>query len=248
MSLTSPAAVPQATAGDKPFDFVALPFEVKELIYKHAIFAGRHFDSAIFGGSNLFRTDRLCKHLPAICFTNKLERIIACRLYLRYKTVNAAGDSDPPALQAFLSQYGQANEGLRWLKNVCFGHFRRRGNGFRNAIDLVKVCTALKAVVFHIRSEDLYQWYGNRSEKNRHSTGSEILERLNLHGLIDCDHMTKVRFGVLYGRHMEMHCMKSMIKGFSRAFSGVHGPTAANRLDLSIEDECGLIWELKPQA
>jgi len=248
MSLTSSAAVCQATPEDKPFDFVALPLEVKELIYKHAMFAGGYFDSAIFGGSNLFRADRLCKHLPAICFTNKLERIIACRIYLRYKTVNVVGDSDPPALQAFLSQLGQANEGLEWLKYVCFGHFGGGSNVSRNAIDLIKVCTALKTVVFHIRSADLYQLHELKSEKTRLSTGPEILERLNLHGLVDCGHLAKVRFGVLYGRYIDMGGMKSMMKGFSRAFSEVHGPTAANRLDLSIEDEYGVIWVLKPQT
>ncbi|KAI4710250.1 hypothetical protein J4E89_004701 [Alternaria sp. Ai002NY15] len=245
MSLSSSAAVCQATPGDKPFNFVALPLEVKELIYKHALFAGGHLKYKLYVHSRNFANSALQNSFPAICFTNKLERIIASRLYLRYQTISW-DESDSPVLEAFLSQFGQANEGLGWLKHVeiaCYGNFC----DFSKAVPLIKVCTALKTVMFLILPGDLYKWDEAKLE-GRPSTGTEIFERLRLHGLADCGHLTKVRFYVFEGRRAGVGGLKEFIQDFSCDFLALHGSTAFKKLDIGISDECGLMWVLEPQV
>ncbi|KAI4659307.1 uncharacterized protein J4E78_005734 [Alternaria triticimaculans] len=246
MSLTSSAAVCQATPVNKPFNFVALPLEVKELIYKHAMFAGGHLCDELYVYSGILG-NALKQSFPAICFTNKLERIIASRLYLRYQTIVMHNSDDSPVLEAFLSQFGKANEGLRWLKHVEFANLGDFCD-FSKAVPLIKVCTALKTVVFHMISDHLYEWEEEGLFQGRPSTGTEIFERLRLHGLSDCGHLTKVRFSVWGGRHAELEGLKELIQDFSCAFLALYGLTASKKLDVDIEDEHGLIWVLEPQV
>ncbi|KAI4932278.1 uncharacterized protein J4E92_004178 [Alternaria infectoria] len=252
MSLTSSAAVCQATPGNKPFNFVALPLEVKELIYKHAMFAGGHLRNKLYVPTDIPTgipgKNALQDSFPAICFTNKLERIIASRLYLRYQTIFMDNSDDSPVLEAFLSQFGEANEGLRWLKHVQFAYYGDFCDDFSKAIPLIKVCTALKTVVFHMVSPHLYKWSESGPTEKKPSTGAEIFERLRLHGLADCGHLTKVRFHVFRGRRAELEGLKELIQDFSCDFLALHGSTAFKKLDVGIEDEHGLIWVLEPQA
>ena len=245
MSLTSSAAVCQATPGNKPFNFVALPLEVKELIYKHAMFAGGHLCHELYVYSGILG-NALKESFPAICFTNKLERIIASRLYLRYQTIVMHNSDDSPVLEAFLSQFGKADEGLRWLKHVEFANIGDFCD-FSKAVPLIKVCTALKTVVFHILPGDLYEW-DEAPLKGRPSTGIEIFERLRLHGSADCSNLTEVRFNVFEGRRAELEGFKELIQYFSCAFLALHGSTASKKLNVNIEDEYGLIWVLEPQV
>ncbi|KAI4633769.1 uncharacterized protein J4E87_000935 [Alternaria ethzedia] len=247
MSLTSSAAVCQATPVNKPFNFVALPLEVKELIYKHAMFAGGHLCHELYVYSGILG-NALKQSFPAICFTNKLERIIASRLYLRYQTIVMHNSDDSPVLEAFLSQFGKANEGLRWLNHVEFASTGDFCDDFGKAIPLIKVCTALKTVVFHMISDHLYEWEEEGLFKGRPSTGTEISERLRLHGLSDCGHLTKVRFSVWEDRRVELEGLKELIQDFSCAFLALHGSTAFKQLDFGIENEYGLIWVLEPQV
>ena len=234
MSSASSAAVAQVTPGDKPFNFVALPLEIKELIYKHAMFADGYLRHELYVHSGVFANSALQDSFPAIRFTNKVERIIASRLYLRYQTISIYHSEDSPVLEAFLSQLGQANEGLRWLRHVEFGYLGGFYDDFSKAIPLIKVCTALKTVVFHMVSDHLYEWDEEALFKGRPSTGTEISERLRLHGLSDCGHLTKVRFSVWEGRCAELEGLKELIQEFSCAFLALHGSTASKRLDVGI--------------
>ncbi|KAI4664450.1 uncharacterized protein J4E88_010702 [Alternaria novae-zelandiae] len=248
MSLSSSAAVCQATPGDKPFNFVALPLEVKELIYKHALFAGGHLKYKLYVNSGHFANSALQNSFPAICFTNKLERIIASRLYLRYQTITMDDSDDSPVLEAFLSQFGQANEGLGWLKHVEIAYYGDFCDYISKAIPLIRVCTALKTVVFRMNSLHLYGRSERGPAEKKPSTGAEIFERLRLHGLADCGHLTKVRFHVFRGRRAELEGLKKLIQDFSCDFLALHGSIASKKLDVGISDECGLIWVLEPQA
>jgi len=239
MSLFSLTAVPKATACDEPFDFVALPLEVKELIYKHAMFAGGHLGDGLLVSTDKFGDTELQSSFPAICFTNKLERIIASRLYLRYQTITMYDCDDSPVLGAFLSQFGKANEGLSGLKNVCFAYYGKSlyGFQFRKAVDLIKICTGLKTIEFIIYSEDLYEWDEREQIESRPSTGTEIFKYLHLHGLADCGHLTEVRFSVYDESHRaELKGLKELIQDFSCEFLALHGLIASKKLDVGIHN------------
>ena len=120
------------------------------------------------------------------------------------------------------------------MRHVEFGYLGGFYDDFSKAIPLIKVCTALKTVVFHMVSDHLYEWDEEALFKGRPSTGTEISERLRLNGLSDCGHLTKVRFSVWEGRCAELEGLKELIQEFSCAFLALHGSTASKRLDVGI--------------
>lgn len=167
---------------------------------------------------------------------------------LRHHPIRIGYEGDSPALQVFLSQLGQASEGLIWQKHIVFAcfedHFNDYCDNFRNAVDLIKVCTALKTVAFEICPTELYDW----SNEPRHWSITELLTELHLYDLAGCGHLTQVRFYVFESCAEELKGLKGTIKDFSRAFLELYGSAAAKRLDVGITDERGLIWVLEPQA
>jgi hypothetical protein len=186
--------------------------------------------------------------LPKICFTNKLERIIASRLYLRYQTIDVSGGSDPSALEASLSKFGKVNERLEELKHICCATSEEHCNNLRRAIELIKLYTALKTVVFYIILEDLFYRSSYFTINKSPITSAEIVAHMHLHGLANYSYLTKICLNVSEGRRADLKQLKGIIKDFSLAFLELHGSAAAKRLELGITDENGLTWLLESQA
>jgi hypothetical protein len=170
--------------------FTSLPVELRELIYEYSMRRDDHFAIPAQAASRAFRTRRMIgNHLPAVCFTNKTERLVATSVFIRNSSFSLECAVDAIAMTSWLERM---NNGL------FFGSVRRmeinytpsdRMSGFAIDFDFLRRCTCLRELTISIPLEELnLVTYNNAGVpiSSRPRTQNELLTKFQLARILEC--------------------------------------------------------------
>lgn len=148
-----------------------------------------HFDRAISAATCAAQTSYvLHNEIPAACFTNSVERLVAASVFVRNFSFNFTRESDAARMTAWLEQFGNRH-GLCSVTNMRLTYVpSNRYHGLFQRIQLVRHCPGLRDLTVSIPLTELSD------------VALVIQYQFHLRRLLDCGQLRKVTF-VISSRH-----------------------------------------------
>tara|TARA_R110002003_G_scaffold124_18_gene11340 strand:- start:2290 stop:3306 length:1017 start_codon:yes stop_codon:yes gene_type:complete len=187
----------------RKFDrFTALPVEIRELIYEHAMCQVGTFALPVVPAPSA-KTERhrvLTECLPALCYTSRVERAIGISVFVRNAPFQLYREGDAAIMACWLEMMSDGYD-FRSVRHVEIYYApQTRLTGLTADVELLKRCPGLGEVTITIPLEDLFITRQSRSRPSvqsmRARTYSEILAKFQFGGLLDCGSLRKITFVV----------------------------------------------------
>ena len=183
--------------------FTDLPVEIKTQIYSHAIRPDSHFHVSryIVNTTDLRPHMNISNRLPAICFTNKLERAVSLLVFVRCTTVCFFEDTDAQDVMQMLEDCGYSEEtsraALRRVEIVYAGHLRPQG--FWSDMEFLGMCPGLRELTLTIEASELRDQWDQWDHPTRlyayvPLTCAEMVVKFDLSHIAKCVALRKLTF------------------------------------------------------
>jgi hypothetical protein len=202
-SIDAPNVVTKPFINVKPQlkKFTSLPIEIRKIIYEHAMCFGGHFSHPTnvsrLTRSHITRDHSKC--LPAVCFTNKVERIVATSVFLRYVTFRLFQGTDAATMTSWLERL-DSGYGFTSVRNVelCYV-LSNWPSGFKNHFELLRRCPGVRELTVIIPLETLnFNVFDDHHLpiSARPLTYIELQTKFQIAGILECAHLRNVTFKI----------------------------------------------------
>jgi hypothetical protein len=209
--------------------FTSLPVEIREMIYEHGIRSGGHFAAPTSVVSRAARTSYvLHNQIPAACFTNTVERLVAASVFIRNFSFFLTRESDAARMAAWLEQFGDRPDfcSVNSMQLNYVPSNRHQSLFYR--IQLAQRCPGLRILTISIPLNEI-------------SVFSHVTKtRLQFDSLLRCGQLRKVnsvisdRNGFQYvAQSVRAATFKSLLQGIATEFEGMYGRALGVRVDVS---------------
>lgn len=209
--------------------FASLPVEIREIIYEHAMRSGGHFAAPSSAASRAARTSYvLHNQIPAACFTNSVERLVAASVFIRNFDFVLSRESDAARISAWLEQFGD-RYGFCSVKNMQLNYVSsNQQQSLINRIHFVRHCPGLRDLTVSIPLNEISVFTHVSSM------------RLRLDGLLQCGQLRKVRY-IISGSHgfhyvatsVRAATLRSIAQAVAAGFGASHGRLLHVNIDVS---------------
>jgi hypothetical protein len=184
--------------------FTSLPFEIRMIIYEHAMRQGGHFsqptyvDPSTNHASYISSTRSNC--LPNVCFTNKVENRVATSVFIQHATFHMSKWADAATMASWLSNIQEHGNAFRSVRNIELSYIPSSWPmGFSKHFELLRQCPGLRQLTLAIPIEGLDFVVFNDAYVpilRRPLTYIELLDKFELDAMFECAPLRRVTFKI----------------------------------------------------
>jgi hypothetical protein len=184
--------------------FRSLPVEIRERIYEHAMRQGGHFshlthvDGLKWDTSHI--TQRRSGCLPNVCFTSKVERLIATSVFIRNTTFHLSTWADATILALWLEKEQEHGHRFRSVRSMELSYIPSGWPiGFNEHFDLLQRCSGLRELIVRIPlNSSNFVVYNDAHVpiSTRSLTYIELLAKFQVGGMLESAQLRCIKFKI----------------------------------------------------
>jgi hypothetical protein len=184
--------------------FTSLPVEIREMIYEHAMRQGGHFAKPTYvdrsTGHASHISSRRSNCLPNVCFTSKVENLVATSVFIRNATFHLSQWADAAIMASWLKKRQKNGRAVRSVRRIELSYIPSSWPiGFSPHFELLRRCPGLRelTITIPLRTLDFIQCNDAHVPISRRLlTCMELLKKFELGGILECAQLHCVTFKI----------------------------------------------------
>jgi hypothetical protein len=140
--------------------FTSLPAEIREMIYEHAIRQSGHFSEPTHVDRSTRHASRISPRrsncLPSVCFTSKVENLVATSVSIRNATFHLFKWADSAIVASWLKERQNRGRAVRSARRIELSYIPSSWPiGFSKHFELLRQCPGLQELTITIPLKEL---------------------------------------------------------------------------------------------
>jgi hypothetical protein len=135
--------------------FTSLPVEIREMIYEHAMRQCGHFSEPTYVDRSTRHASRISPRrsncLPSVCFTSKVENLVATSVFIRNATFHLFKWADATIVASWLKKSQNRGHAVRSTRRIELSYIPSSWPiGFSRHFELLRRCPGLQELTITI--------------------------------------------------------------------------------------------------